>query len=457
MTTTQTIESAAADLRAGRIRSADLVEASLTAIHEHGDRTNAFILVDADGARVAAREADEERERGVDRGPLHGIPISLKDLIDVAGQPTTAASHVRAGHIARADAPVVQRLRDAGAVIIGKTNLHEFALGTTSEDSAFGPVRNPHDPARSAGGSSGGSAAAVTTGMGLASIGSDTGGSIRIPASACGVVGLKPSWGEVPTEGVVPLSITLDHVGPITRSIQDAAWLWAALVRNEMVRLEPPAPRTLTIGVLGGYFTELLSRDVRAAFDRAVAHLRDAGMSLPERHVAGTAAIVDTYVSLALPEAAFWHAGYLETRAEAYQPAVLSRLESGRAITAASYLKARRERQTLARAVDAAFDRCHALVLPTLPIVAPLLGAVDATMDDERGETLPVRSAMLRLTQLFNITGHPAISIPIQASGLPVGLQLVGRRGGTEELLAVAQACEGVFAHSSRAADEPAQ
>jgi len=256
---------------------------------------------------------------------------------------------------------------------------------------------------------------------------------------------------------VVPLSITLDHVGPITRSIQDAAWLWAVLARNEMVRLEPPAPRTLTIGVLGGYFTELLAGDVRSAFDQAVAHLRQAGMSLPERHVAGTATIVDTYVSLALPEAAFWHAGYLETRADAYQPAVLSRLESGRAITAASYLKARRARQVLARAVDASFDGCHALVLPTLPIVAPVLGAVDAEVGDGRGETLPVRSAMLRLTQLFNITGHPAISIPIQASGLPVGLQLVGRRAGTEELLAVAQACEDVFAHASRAADEPSQ
>jgi aspartyl-tRNA(Asn)/glutamyl-tRNA(Gln) amidotransferase subunit A len=444
-------------MRAGRIRSADLVEASLTAIREHGDRTNAFILVDAEGARAAARAADEERERGVDRGPLHGMPLSIKDLIDIAGQPTTAASRVRAGHVAYADAPVVQRLRDAGAVLIGKTNLHEFALGTTSEDSAWGPVRNPYDPSRSAGGSSGGSAAAVATGMGLASIGSDTGGSIRIPASACGLVGLKPSLGEVPTDGVVPLSMTLDHVGPIARSIQDAAWLWAVLAGSEMVRIDPPAPRTLTIGVLDGYFTALLAGEVRTAYEHAVARLRDAGASMPTRSVIGTETIIDTYVSLALPEAAFWHAQYLETRAGDYQPAVLSRLESGRAITAASYLKARRTRQALARAVDAALDGCHVLALPTLPIVAPPLGAIDATVDNDRGETLPVRSAMLRLTQLFNITGHPAVSIPIQTSGLPVGLQLIGRRGATEHLLTVARACEEAFASLSRKPDEPFQ
>ena len=167
------------------------LEASLAAIAEHGPRTNAFIRVDTEGARAAARMVDDERRRGIDRGPLHGMPISIKDLIDIAGQPTTAASRVRAAHVASRDATVVLRLREAGAVLIGKTNLHEWALGTTSEESAFGAVHNPRDPSRSAGGSSGGSAAAVALGMGVASIGSDTGGSIRIPAAACGVVGLN--------------------------------------------------------------------------------------------------------------------------------------------------------------------------------------------------------------------------------------------------------------------------
>ena len=258
--------------------SADLVDASLAAIAEHGARTNAFILVDADGARAAARAADDERRRGIDRGPLHGMPISIKDLIDIAGQPTTAASRVRAGHVAERDATVIQRLREAGAVIIGKTNLHEFAFGTTSEETAYGAVHNPHDASRSAGGSSGGSAAAVALGMGLASIGSDTGGSIRIPAAACGVVGLKPSLGEVPTDGVVQLSATFDHVGPITRSVADAAALWAVLAGRAIPRIESPAPSAITLGALGGYFTALLDGEVRAAFDAGIARLRAAGM-----------------------------------------------------------------------------------------------------------------------------------------------------------------------------------
>ncbi len=182
-------------------------------------RLNAFILVMADDALRQARNADRELTAGQDRGPLHGVPISVKDLIDMRGVPTTAASRVREGHVAGCDAPTIAHLRQAGAVIVGKTNLHEFAFGTTNEDSAFGPARNPHDPARSPGGSSGGSAASVAAGMALATIGTDTGGSIRIPAAACGIVGLKPSLGEVSTDGVVPLSRTMDHVGPLTLSV----------------------------------------------------------------------------------------------------------------------------------------------------------------------------------------------------------------------------------------------
>jgi Asp-tRNA(Asn)/Glu-tRNA(Gln) amidotransferase A subunit family amidase len=416
------------------------LDASLAAIAENGARTNAFILVDETGARAAARAVDEERRRGVDRGPLHGMPISIKDLIDIAGQPTTAASRVRAGVIASRDATVVKRLRDAGAVLIGKTNLHEFALGTTSEESAFGAVHNPHDVSRSAGGSSGGSAAAVATGMGLASIGSDTGGSIRIPAAACGVVGLKPSLGEVPTDGVVPLCMTFDHVGPIARSVTDAAALWAAIAGRETPRVEAPAPNALTLGVLGGYFTALLTSDVRAAFDVAIAQLRASGITVDSRAVEHSDAIVDTYVNISLPEAANWHAPTLDTRAADYQPPVRERLERGRTIAAVSYLHAREIRDVLTDAVDAALEDCIALVLPTLPIVAPLLGATDVEMDS--GEKLLVRAAMLRLTQLFNMTGHPAISLPIHTAGLPVGLQLVGRRDKTADLLAVALTCE---------------
>jgi aspartyl-tRNA(Asn)/glutamyl-tRNA(Gln) amidotransferase subunit A len=419
------------------------VEASLAAIAEHGVRTNAFTLVDADGARAAARAVDDERRRGVDRGPLHGMPISIKDLIDVDGQPTTAGSRVRAGHIATRDATVVRRLREAGVVIIGKTNLHEFALGTTSEESAFGPVHHPFDPTRSAGGSSGGSGAAVALGMGVASVGSDTGGSIRIPAAACGVVGLKPALGEVPTDGVVPLSTTFDHVGPITRSVADAANIWSVLTGRAGFSIAVPRVSTLTLGALDDYFTRLLDAEVRGAFDRAIAHLRARGITIEPRTVSCAESIVDTYVNISLPEAAHWHRPTLDARAADYQPPVRERLERGRKISAVDYLSGREMREALRRSVDAALEGMSALVLPTLPIVAPVLGSTDVTLDN--GESLPVRAAMLRLTQLFNITGHPAISLPIPTDGLPVGLQIVGARNRTEELLAVAAACERIL------------
>jgi aspartyl-tRNA(Asn)/glutamyl-tRNA(Gln) amidotransferase subunit A len=420
--------------------ASDLVEASLDAITQHNPRTNAFILVDVDGARAAARAVDEERRRGVDRGALHGMPISIKDLIDIAGQPTTAGSKVRAGHVAERDAPVVQRLREAGAVLIGKTNLHEFALGTTSEESAFGAVHNPHDISRSAGGSSGGSAAAVATGMGVASLGSDTGGSIRIPAAVCGVVGLKASIGEVPTDGVVPLSATFDHVGPITRSVIDAATLWAVLTGRRSAHLDARTPQKIVLGALSDYFMDLLDADVRATFGRTMEHLQRSGMQIRPRSIVGTEGIVDAYVNVSLAEAAHWHTPALDTKASDYQPPVRERLERGRTISAVNYLRGRDTCIALTRAVDAALEECDALVLPSVAIVAPVLGTEKVTTDN--GETLLVRAAMLRLTQLFNMTGNPAISLPIPRKGLPIGLQLVGRRGETESLLATALACE---------------
>jgi aspartyl-tRNA(Asn)/glutamyl-tRNA(Gln) amidotransferase subunit A len=420
------------------------LDAALAAIAEHQARTNAFILVDEPGARAAAHAVDDERRRGVDRGPLHGMPISIKDLIDIAGQPTTAASRLRAGHVAVGDAPVVRRLREAGVVLIGKTNLHEFAIGTTSDESAFGAVHNPHDVSRSAGGSSGGSAAAVACGMGEASIGSDTGGSIRIPAAACGVVGLKPSLGEVPTEGSVPLSFTFDHIGPITRSVNDAAAIWAVLAGRRYEPMEARQPSSVKLGLLGGYFDEILDSGVRTGFTSAIERLSRCGLATESRTISGTEFITGTYVAISLAEAAHWHAQFLRTRSDEYQPGVRARLAIGEKVLAVDYIGAREARERLCRAVDAALEGCDALVLPTLAIVAPTLGVAQVPMT--RGEQVPVRSAMLRLTQLFNITGHPAISLPVPTNDLPVGLQLVGRRDQTDVLLAVAHACERALA-----------
>ena len=236
-----TITELAPKIASGEVSSVALTEACLAEIQARSDELRAFITVCADEAIAHARTADEETRQGVNRGPLHGIPISLKDLIDQRGTPTTAASRVRDGHVAADDAPVTARLRAAGAVLVGKTNLHEFAFGTTSEDSAYGAVRHPLDPSRSPGGSSGGSAVAVATGMSVASVGTDTGGSIRIPSAACGLVGLKPAWNEIPTDGVVPLSWALDHVGPLARSVRDA-WILYLVLRGEAVAARWPMP-----------------------------------------------------------------------------------------------------------------------------------------------------------------------------------------------------------------------
>ena len=232
-----TVEHFGRQLRAGDLSAVDLTNEILRRIEAEAGRLNAFIHVMADEARRQAAEADRDLAAGRDRGPLHGVPVSVKDIVDIRGIPTTAASRVRDGHVAVSDAPIIANLRQAGAVLIGKTNLDEFAFGTMSRDSAFGPVRNPHDVSRSPGGSSGGSAVSVAAGMVLASIGTDTGGSIRIPAAACGIVGFKPAFGEVSTDGVVPLSRTLDHIGPFARNVGDAWVMYHALLG---ARLTPP-------------------------------------------------------------------------------------------------------------------------------------------------------------------------------------------------------------------------
>jgi Asp-tRNA(Asn)/Glu-tRNA(Gln) amidotransferase A subunit family amidase len=437
-----TIVEAAHALRTGARTSAELTESALAAIAADNPRLNAFILVTADLARRQAAAADDERRRGIDRGPLHGIPISLKDLVDVAGLPTTAASRVRAGHVAAVDAPLVTRLRDAGAVIVGKTNLHEFALGTTSEASAYGPVLHPRDVSRSPGGSSGGSAASVVADMCLATIGSDTGGSIRIPAALCGLVGLKAAFGEVPCDGVVPLSRRLDHVGPLARSVRDARLLFEILSgRAVTTPAAPAAAASVRVGVVGGYALAVLQDEVRRPFEAAVARLREAGLAMAPAEVPRMADAPAIYLPLVLAEAAALHAETLEAWPELYTAPVRTRLELGRYVTGEDYVRALAGADRLRADVDAALATCDVLLLPTIPIVAPPLGAGTLRIADA---DQPVRGLMLRLTQPFNLTRHPAITLPVPpGSGLPVGLQLVGTN--TSRLLDAAAVVEGLL------------
>ncbi|MPY88434.1 MAG: Asp-tRNA(Asn)/Glu-tRNA(Gln) amidotransferase GatCAB subunit A [Luteitalea sp.] len=438
-----TVAAAVARLADRSLRASDLLDACLARLHALSGSLNAFITVTEDEARRAAAAADVARVAGRSQGPLHGIPIALKDLIDQQGVRTTAASRVRdEAPLAATDAAVTARLRAAGAVLVGKCNLHEFAFGSTNQDSAFGPVRHPSDPTRLAGGSSGGSAVAVATGMALAALGSDTGGSVRIPAAACGIVGLKPAFGEVPLDGVVPLSVSLDHIGPLCRTAEDAWLLHTVLAAVPADHAAPPPPRTLSLlraRVLRGYFLDLLEDDVRERFESAVRQLADRGARIHEGRIAHADEIVRTYAAITVPEAVAWHAPTLATHADRYTAVVRERLEAGRQLPAVEYLQAQARRRVLRQEVAQALDDCDILLLPTLPCVAPHIGQANVRFGEQE---LPARVALLRLTQLFNLTGHPAVTLPCgnTKEGLPVGLQIAGR--DTRELIGWARGIE---------------
>ena len=434
----QSIHQVVALLRSSDVSPVDLVRQCLKRIDARPE-LNAFITVMRDSALSEARTAEREIAAGRYRGGLHGIPISVKDLVDVAGTPTTAGSAVppRSPDV---DAPIVTRLRDAGAIIMGKTNLHEFAFGTTSEESAFGPVRHPRDPSRSPGGSSGGAAVALLEGMCFASVGTDTGGSIRIPSAVCGLVGLKPAFGELPCDGIVALSTTLDHVGPMARSVADVSVMFGAMAG--VASTDAGSSRSYVFGVPETYFCDRLHPAVRAALARTRDALARAGHEVRTVAVDHASRTPDVYLHIVLPEASWYHAPLLADYADRYCHGVRLRLEMGRYILAEDYARALHLRTILRRAVDNAMTGCDALLLPTLSIPAPSLGATTVDVD---GTPEPIRAAMLRLTQLFNITGHPAIALPAGTTddGWPVSVQLVGPLDGTTtQLIEIASAVE---------------
>ena len=424
------------------ISPVELTRACLDRIAAGNDELRAFITVTEERALAVAARAERSIAAGKYRGPLHGIPVSVKDLVDMAGTPTTSASRVPP-RLPVHDAPVVANLLRAGAVIVGKTNLHEFAFGTTSDETAFGAVRNPHDRERSAGGSSAGAAVALLEGMCFGSVGTDTGGSIRIPAAACGVTGLKPTLGEISSEGVVPLSPTLDHVGPLARTVDDTALMFQAMLDGEPrpERVSRDAAGPLWLGVPLPYFFDKLDDEVVRLFGEARATLEAAGHTIGGVAITHAEHTADVYLHIVLPEASWYHGPLLEQHADRYSPGVRLRLEMGRYILAEDYMRAMHARMALRRAVDRTLEGVDALLLPALAIGAPPLGAATVAVG---GGTEPVRAMMLRLTQLFNVTGHPAIAIPcgMGRDGLPRAIQLVGHRGGTERLLEVAAVVE---------------
>jgi len=411
-------------------------------------RLNAFITVMAESALAEARAAEEEISRGHWRGPLQGIPVALKDLIDTAGVRTTSASALHKDRVPTEDAEVVRKLREAGAVILGKNNLHEFAYGGSSLISHFGDVHNPWDVNRITGGSSGGSAASVSAVMACASIGTDTAGSIREPAALCGCVGIKPTYGRVSSRGVIPLSTSLDHVGPLTSCVEDAAIMLQAIAGydaaditsaevpvTDYVSVLKEGARDLRVGVPRAYFFDDLDAEVSSAMGHAlmgietlVGHIKDVQIEVP------------TDRTLQAAEAYAYHAGNVAKHPGLYQAETVRRIRTGEKVTAAEYMQKRCALEVARRNIRDVFAEVDLLITPTTPLPAPAIAELRA----DPGALRPAELKLLRNTRPFNVWGLPAISVPcgFTQSGLPIGLQIAGPHWREDLVLRLAYAYE---------------
>jgi aspartyl-tRNA(Asn)/glutamyl-tRNA(Gln) amidotransferase subunit A len=457
------VKQAASALRAKQASSVDLTRACLDRIERLNPVLNAFITVTTKSALQEATRADEEIAHGNHRGPLHGIPIALKDLIDTAGVRTTAGSAVYENRIPERDATVVRRLREAGAVFLGKLNLHEFAYGGSGVISHFGPVRNPWDTTRITGGSSSGSAAAVAAGLCFAAIGTDTAGSIRLPASVCGITGLKPTYGLVSAAGVIPLCWSYDHVGPMTRTALDAAILLDAIAGYDpedptSAKLDftatVPAIEQLPSGLRLATPSNVFEDDLDPAVERSYREALELLSKILRSHAKKIEIPVETSQVVRVAEPYAYHERLLEKNAPLYQSATLQRIRAGEGISATKYLEVRRELELLRRRSLSLFDEVDVIATPTVPC---LPSRIDDLLSNPAG-LRPHELRMLRNTRHFNTLGWPAISIPCGlADGLPVGLQLAAAPGKDGLLLQVAHALEKKTAWAKRLPLEPKQ
>jgi aspartyl-tRNA(Asn)/glutamyl-tRNA(Gln) amidotransferase subunit A len=435
-------------LRNRKLSPVELVKDCLAKIEKLNPVLNAFISVTAESALQQAKQAEAEIQHGQWRGPLHGIPIGLKDIVDTAGIRTTAASALFRDRIPTQDAEVVRRLKNAGTVLLGKQNLHEFAYGGSSMISYYGEVHNPWDPAHIAGGSSGGSAAAVGAGLGYGAIGTDTAGSVREPAAQCGVVGIKPTFGRVSARGVIPLSQSLDHIGPIARTVSDVAVLLRVIAGfdpEDTNSVDTPVPDYLAalqveakparVGVPRKFFYEDLDSEVAAAVELALDVLKTLGCEIRE-----VSLDVPTDRTLQAAESYAHHREFVERSPELYQPETLRRIRSGENIPEAQIEAARRDLTKARSEIQSAFASLDFLVTPTVPIPAPPLAELKQKPDLLR----PRELVLLRNTRPFNVWGLPAISVPcgFTSDGMPIGLQIAGAPWSEAAVLRLAYAYE---------------
>jgi aspartyl-tRNA(Asn)/glutamyl-tRNA(Gln) amidotransferase subunit A len=422
-----------------------LTRACLERVERLNPKLNAFITVTAESALESAAAAEAEIARGEWKGPLHGIPLAVKDLIETAGVKTTAASAVLKDYVPTTDAEVIRRLKAAGAILLGKLNLHEFAYGGSAIIGHFGPARNPWNTAHVCGGSSSGSGAAVAARLCYGAIGTDTAGSIRLPAACCGITGLKPTYGLVSTRGVLPLSWSLDHVGPMARTAADAALILQAIAAYDPQDIYcqkfPPVyypsaieekTSGLRLGVAQDFWSEV-DTEIKLAVDAAVAQL--------EKLTAGVQPIdISTHVdrTVVRSEPFAYHQKYLPQQEGSYDPETLRRIRSGADVTATDYIQAYRELLEQRRHILQLFDRVDLVLTPTAPVLPPSISALQAVPEQLRAKEL----FMLRNTRPLNIYGLPSISVNcgFSNSGLPIGVQITGAPGADGMVLCLAHA-----------------
>lgn len=434
-----TIVAARKLLAARRLSAVELVEETLAAVERDNERLGAYLHVDREGALAAARRAQAALDDG-SAGPLAGIPICVKDVIDVAGLPTTAGASGWS-RLPAADAVAVARLREAGAVVVGKGNTNEFAFGVDGRNPHRGDCRNPRDPTRITGGSSAGPACATAAGLALGGLGTDTSGSLRVPASLCGLVTVRPTHGLVPTAGVIPLAWSYDTVGPLARTVGDTTLLLEAIAGPALGPAAeagdaPAHLRGATIGLLTEFVEAGCDPEIASATHGAAALMESLGAEVRPIQLPRLEHIETIHTVIQFAEAAAVHQQWMDDQRPRYEPAVLTRLEAGAALTATEYLQAQRARQLVRVETARAIDGLDALIAPATPIVAPPLDAATVEVD---GRRVPIRPALLSFTLPLTQLGTPVVTIPLgESAGLPFGLQITGRPGTERSLLTLA-------------------